>query len=72
MDISKLRKSTEKIVVMLDLYDRVTSKENEDSLTLSANKYKINFIKDKMMLDVLENKRLCEKMIYSLKEELLK
>jgi hypothetical protein len=70
MDIKQLRGNTEKLVVLLDLYERI--EENRNITEKSTVNIKSNFVKDKLLLSILENKKLCENIIFNLESEIKK
>lgn len=72
MDIKTLKLSTEKIIAMFDIYEKTSNRKNEDSISLKANKYKVSFIKNKLLNSIVENKKICEKTIHNLELEMKK
>jgi hypothetical protein len=66
-EIKELKESTQKIVVMYDIYHRMSERMSKDELDLKANKYKANYMKDKLLLNILQNKKMAEDLIKRLK-----
>jgi hypothetical protein len=67
MDTKSLRKSTENIVALLDIYEDTSRQKNADSISLKVSNYKLNYIKEKLLLSALENKQICEHIMKGLK-----
>jgi len=63
LEIDSLKKSLETTIVLLDILDKSRSRKIDTKSDLDAGKYKVNFIKEKLLLNILENKEICEKLI---------
>jgi hypothetical protein len=70
LDILKLREITEKSVALLDIYDKLTNQKGTDTQQQKSINYKSNFVKEKLLLNIIESKKLCENLIKDLENDM--
>ena len=62
MDVSMLRKSTERLIAILDLHDSLSAKVSTDKLDHDNARFKFRFVKENILNEILATRKVVRQM----------